>query len=107
LQQKSHLSDGRSCAAHVKHGCLYLGLRAHITNKNHCSWSVKEKLMVLCYLKRTNSVRATAKHFEIEPKQVCDWHNKKQELLNVALYVLMLNYGQQARYLLLEKKLVD
>ncbi|CAG8836144.1 4537_t:CDS:1, partial [Gigaspora margarita] len=55
--------------------------------------SVKEKLMVLCYLERTDSVRATVKCFKIEPKQVHDWHDKKQELLNTAPYVLILNCG--------------
>ncbi|CAG8781016.1 20319_t:CDS:1, partial [Gigaspora margarita] len=33
--------------------------------------------------------------------------NKKQELLNAAPYVLMLNCNQQAQYPLLEEKLVD
>ncbi|CAG8841675.1 29259_t:CDS:2, partial [Gigaspora margarita] len=55
---------------------------ACVTNKSHCSWSVKEKLIVLCYLKHINSMRATVKRFEIEPKQ-------------------------QAQYPLLEEKLVD
>ncbi|CAG8799188.1 5126_t:CDS:2 [Gigaspora margarita] len=81
--------------------------RACVTNKSHCSWSIKEKLMVLCYLECTDSVRATVKCFEIEPKQVRDWRDKKQELLNIALYVLTLNRGQQAQYPLLEEKLVD
>ncbi|CAG8851311.1 40431_t:CDS:1, partial [Gigaspora margarita] len=53
----------------------------------------------------TDSMRATAKCFEIKPKQVCDWCDKKQELLNAAPYVLMLNCGWQAQYLLLEEKL--
>ncbi|CAG8708938.1 14152_t:CDS:1, partial [Gigaspora margarita] len=59
---------------------------ACFTNKSHRSWSVKEKLMVLCYLEHTDSVKATVKCFEIEPKQVCDWCKKKQELLNAAPY---------------------
>ncbi|CAG8435399.1 7889_t:CDS:2 [Scutellospora calospora] len=29
-------------------------------------------------------MKETAKHFEIKPKQVYEWHNKKKELLNVA-----------------------
>ncbi|CAG8813132.1 587_t:CDS:2, partial [Gigaspora margarita] len=80
---------------------------AHVTNKSHHSWSIKEKLMVLCYLEHTDSVRATAKCFEIEPKQVRDWRDKKQELLNAVSYVLTLNRGQQTQYPLLEEKLVD
>ncbi|CAG8835222.1 29402_t:CDS:1, partial [Racocetra persica] len=58
--------------------------------------SIKKKLMVLCYLEHINSVRATTKYFEIKPKQVRDWCNKKQELLNTAHYALTLNYSQQA-----------
>ncbi|CAG8774403.1 31999_t:CDS:2, partial [Racocetra persica] len=65
--------------------------RACVTNKSHRLWSVKEKLMVIFYLERINSVRATAKHFEIKPKQVHEWRNKKQELLNAAPYALTLN----------------
>ncbi|CAG8761700.1 37776_t:CDS:2 [Gigaspora margarita] len=52
--------------------------------------------MVLCYLERINNVKATMKHFEIEPKQVYNWCDKKQELLNSAPYVLTLNCEQQA-----------
>ncbi|CAG8575880.1 390_t:CDS:2 [Cetraspora pellucida] len=70
--------------------------RACVTNKSCRSWSVKEKLMVIFYLERINSVRATTKRFEIEPKQVCEWRNKKQELLNAASYALTLNCGRQA-----------
>ncbi|CAG8794635.1 23908_t:CDS:1, partial [Racocetra persica] len=81
--------------------------RARITNKSRRSWSVKEKLMVIFYLERINSIRATAKCFEIEPKQVREWHNKKQELLNAALYALILNRGRQAQYPLFEENLID
>ncbi|CAG8832512.1 35770_t:CDS:2, partial [Gigaspora margarita] len=63
--------------------------------------------MVVFYLEHINSVRATVKCFEIEPKQVREWRNKKQELLNAALYTLTLNRGRQAQYLLLEKNLID
>jgi hypothetical protein len=52
-------------------------------------------------------VRATAKRFSIDPKQVRDWQNKKQELLNAAPYVLTLNRGRQAQYPLLEEKIVE
>ena len=63
--------------------------------------------MVIFYLERINSVRATAKRFEIEPKQVREWRNKKQELLNAAPYALTLNRGRQAQYPLLEENLID
>ncbi|CAG8833794.1 18621_t:CDS:2, partial [Racocetra persica] len=77
--------------------------RARVTNKSRCSWSVKEKLMVIFYLEHINSVRATAKRFEIEPKQVREWRNKKQELLNAAPYTLTLNHGRQAQNMVVRK----
>ncbi|CAG8847459.1 17876_t:CDS:1, partial [Gigaspora margarita] len=80
---------------------------AHVTNKSHRLWSIKEKLMVVFYLECINSVRATAKRFEIEPKQVHEWRNKKQELLNAAPYALTLNHGRQVQYPLLEENLID
>ncbi|CAG8833431.1 15372_t:CDS:1, partial [Gigaspora margarita] len=63
--------------------------------------------MVIYYLERTNNIRATAKRFDIELKQVRKWRSKKQELLNAAAYVLTLNRDQQAQYLLLEEKLIE
>src|SRR6185437_9069911 len=63
--------------------------------------------MVLCYLECINNVRATTRRFEIEPKQVRDWRDKKQELLNAAPYALTLNRGRQAQYPLLEENLID
>lgn len=83
----------------VRHAC--------ITNKSCYSQSVKVKLMVVFYLECINSVRATTKCFEIEPKQVCEWRNKKQKLLNAAPYALTLNCGQQAQYSLLKENLIN
>ncbi|CAG8797186.1 2926_t:CDS:1, partial [Cetraspora pellucida] len=42
---------------------------ARITNKSRRSWSAKEKLMVINYYEHIKNVRATARRFEIEPKQ--------------------------------------
>ena len=81
--------------------------RARITNKSRRSWTVKEKLMIICYYEQTNNVRATARRFEIEPKQVRDWVSKKDELLNTAPYLLTLNHGKQAQYPMLEERLVE
>jgi len=69
--------------------------------------SVREKLMVIYYSERTQNNRATAKRFDIEPKQVRDWQSKKQELLNSAPYLLTLNRGRPAQYPLLEERLVE
>ena len=80
---------------------------ARITNKVRRSWNAKEKLMVICYYEHVKNVRATARRFEIEPKQVREWVKKKQDLLNVAPYILTLNHGCQAHFPLLEEKLVE
>ncbi|CAG8707553.1 1451_t:CDS:2, partial [Racocetra fulgida] len=47
------------------------------------------------------------RRFEIKPKQVCEWLDKKQELLSIAPYTLMLNHSHQAQFSLLEKRLVE
>ncbi|CAG8814100.1 26770_t:CDS:1, partial [Racocetra persica] len=78
-----------------------------ITDKSRRSWSAKEKLMVINYYEHIKNVRATARRFEIEPKQVCEWLDKKQELLSVAPYILTLNRGRQAQFPLLEERLVE
>ena len=63
--------------------------------------------MVICYYEHVKNVRATARRFEIEPKQVREWVRKKQDLLSVAPYILTLNRGRQAQFPLLEERLVD
>ncbi|CAG8843444.1 31601_t:CDS:1, partial [Racocetra persica] len=44
--------------------------------------------------------------FEIEPKQVREWLNKKYEFMSAASYLLTLNSGRRAQFLLLEERLV-
>ncbi|CAG8787339.1 13251_t:CDS:1, partial [Racocetra fulgida] len=78
-----------------------------ISKKVRRNWSVREKLMVVYYFERIKNVRATARRFDIEPKQVRDWRSKKQELLNAAPYLLTLNPGRPALYPLLERRLVE
>ena len=51
--------------------------RSRVTLKKRRQWCVREKLMVLHFLDRSNSVRATARHFDIEPSQVRDWRIHK------------------------------
>ncbi|CAG8848025.1 45248_t:CDS:2, partial [Gigaspora margarita] len=53
---------------------------ARATNKVH-SWSAKEKLIVIYYLEHTNNTRATAKHFDIEPKQVPQYLLLEEKLI--------------------------
>ncbi|CAG8699490.1 2449_t:CDS:2 [Cetraspora pellucida] len=78
-----------------------------IGKKVRCNWSVRKKLMVVYYFECIKNVRATARRFDIEPKQVRDWRSKKQELLNAAPYLLTLNPGRLALYPLLERRLVE
>ncbi|CAG8686138.1 17171_t:CDS:1 [Cetraspora pellucida] len=78
-----------------------------ISKKVRHNWSVREKLMVVYYFERIKNVRATARRFDIEPKQVRNWRSKKQELLNAAPYLLTLNPGRPALYPLLERRLVE
>ncbi|CAG8852755.1 40589_t:CDS:1, partial [Gigaspora margarita] len=80
--------------------------KSHVRSSAQRTWSVRKKLMVVHYFERIQNVRATAKRFDIEPKQVRDWRNKKQELLNAAPYLLTLNRGRPAKYPLLEERLV-
>ena len=80
--------------------------KACTSKKVHRNWSVREKLMVIYYFERIQNTRATARQFDIEPKQVRDWRSKKQELLNAAPYLLTLNHSRLAQYSLLEKRLV-
>ena len=44
--------------------------RSRVTLKKRRQWCVREKLMVLHFLDRSNSVRATARHFDIEPSLI-------------------------------------
>ncbi|CAG8772695.1 2601_t:CDS:1 [Cetraspora pellucida] len=82
--------------------------KAHaISKKVRHNWSVRKKLIMVYYFKRIKNVRATARRFDIKPKQVRDWRNKKQELLNAAPYLLTLNPGRPALYPLLERRLVE
>ncbi|CAG8800879.1 14953_t:CDS:1, partial [Racocetra fulgida] len=65
-----------------------------------------EKLMVISYYENVKNVRATARRFEIEPKQVREWLDKKYELMSAAPYLLTLNSGRWAQFPLLEERLV-
>ncbi|CAG8818198.1 6196_t:CDS:1, partial [Gigaspora margarita] len=51
--------------------------------------------------------KVTTRQFDIELKQVRDWQSKKQELLNVVLYLLTLNHNRLAQYPLLERSLFE
>ena len=63
--------------------------RARVTNKSRRQWNAREKLAIVIYFEKhpSQSVRATATRFNIEPKQVRDWRNKKNKLMNVSSYI--------------------
>lgn len=79
--------------------------RSRITLKKRRQWCVREKLMVLQYLQCSNSVRGTARHFNIEPSQVRDWRRKKDQLKSSAPYLLKLHNGRQPFFPELEQEL--
>ena len=51
-----------------------------LPQKKQRQWNVREKLMIVHYFENNGSVRGTAKRFNIQPKQLRDWKNKKQNL---------------------------
>ena len=81
--------------------------RARNTQKKRRQWNAREKLMVVFYHENGHSVRSTANKYEIEPKQVRDWTNKKNELMRVAPYNQRLNTGARPKYPQLEKELLE
>ena len=61
--------------------------------------------MVLHFLDHSNNVRAIARHFGIEPSQVCDWRSKKDKLKSSAPHLLKMHNGRNPHYPELEQKL--
>ena len=49
--------------------------------------------MVISYYEQGYSKRLTAEKFKIEPKQLRDWLNNKEQLLKVAPYTQKLSRG--------------
>src|SRR6185312_7217478 len=81
--------------------------RARLSNKVRRSWCVREKLMVVHYLERGHSIKSTARKFDIQPKQVREWQNKKRNLQKAAAHILKVHGGRPAKYPVLEKRLVE
>ena len=63
--------------------------------------------MVVFYQENGHSIRTTANKFGIEPKQVCNWKNKKSGLMSAAPYVKRLNTGARPKYPQLEEELLE
>lgn len=81
--------------------------RAINTQKKCRQWNARKKLMVMFYHENEHSIRVTANKYRIELKQVCDWKNKKTNLICAAPYVQKLNIGAQPKYSQLEEELLE
>lgn len=78
---------------------------SRVTLKKRKTWSVREKLMVLHYYDQVQNVRATARHFDIETKQVRDWRNNRENLKTAAPHLLKLHKGRPPFFSDLEDEL--
>ena len=77
-----------------------------LPQKKRRQWNAKEKLMVIYYFENNNrNVRGTAKKFNVQPKQICDWIKKKEKLLVTAPHVAKLHPEKSAKYPNLEDSL--
>ena len=63
--------------------------------------------MIIKYQERGHSKRSTADKFKIEPKQLREWINNKEKLLNAAPYTQRLNTGARPKYPHLEEELIE
>ncbi|HJY15922.1 MAG TPA: transposase [Nitrososphaeraceae archaeon] len=81
--------------------------RATTTQKKRRQWNAREKLMVVFYHENGHSIRAIANKYNIEPKQVRNWKNKKNELMHAAPYNQKLNVGARPKYPQLEEELLE
>ncbi|CAG8634248.1 5762_t:CDS:2 [Cetraspora pellucida] len=65
------------------------------------------KLAIITFLEKhsSNSVHATATHFNIEPKQVRDWQSKKENLMHVLFHIRKLNNERPPKYPKLENEI--
>jgi len=61
--------------------------------------------MVLHFLDHSNSACAMARHFDIEPSQVCDWRSKKDKLKTSAPHLLKIHKGRNPYFSDLEQEL--
>ncbi|GET50679.1 plectin-like isoform X1 [Rhizophagus irregularis DAOM 181602=DAOM 197198] len=66
--------------------------RNRLPQKKRRQWNVREKLMIVHYYENNNrNIRGTTKRFDIQPKQLHDWKNKKGTLLTTAPHVAKLH----------------
>jgi DDE superfamily endonuclease/Tc5 transposase DNA-binding domain/CENP-B N-terminal DNA-binding domain len=81
--------------------------RARVTEKLRRQWNAREKLAVIIYHEKGNSKNKTALKFNIQTKQVRDWVNKRDQLLNAQPSLKRLNKGRPPKYPALEVALVE
>ncbi|CAG8826598.1 3595_t:CDS:1, partial [Dentiscutata erythropus] len=64
-----------------------------LQQKKYRQWTAREKLFVISYLERIPgaTVRGTADKFQVQPKQIRDWKNKREELLLAQPHIKRLN----------------
>jgi len=82
--------------------------RNRLPQKKRWQWNVRKKLMIVYFLKNNGGNKhATAKEFNIQPKQVCNWNNNKTKLLATAPHVIKLHPGKSVKYPSLENDLFE
>ncbi|CAG8825506.1 7820_t:CDS:1, partial [Cetraspora pellucida] len=81
--------------------------KTRFQQKRNWQWTAREKLFVIAYLKHVlgATVHGTADKFNIQPKQIWEWHNKEGELLLAQPYVKHLNTGAWPTYPNIETEL--
>ena len=55
--------------------------RSTVTEKKRRQWNAREKIAILMYHEKGNSKNKTARKYNIQTKQLCDWVSKKPQLL--------------------------
>ena len=82
--------------------------RAIITTKKKRSWNAREKLAIITYFEKNSqaSKRNVANKFNIEPKQLRDWIQKKEKLLLAKPHIKKLTVGAKPLYPILEVELI-
>ena len=80
--------------------------RSTVTKKRR-QWNAREKIAILMYHEKGNSKNKTARKYNIQTKQLCDWVSKKPQLLKAQPGLKRLNRGSSPKYPILEITLVN
>src|SRR5437763_65264 len=83
-------------------------LKARITKKLRRHWNVQKKLKIIDYHEKNSvGIRETSRKFNIQPKQLHEWINKKDDLINSSPKLLKLHKERPPKYPQLENELSD